>query len=97
MLIKPAIRDMGLVPIAQLQLAVGRRLANIDAGSAQPPEMFVSPARINNMEGSVTALESSLNEGEQHTVLLVHVMEERTDVTRVIELGAGTGYGRRDS
>ena len=73
-----------LAPRPYFQLAGAHRLVHADGlvGQCfgQPPEMFVPPLRIDVMVGLVTVGETIPDEGEQHAVLLIEAVEERTDM-----------------
>jgi hypothetical protein len=59
---------------------------HIDAGRRQSTEVFVPQLRIDDVESPVAALETVLDERQQHPVFLVGVAKEGTDMTCCAEL-----------
>ncbi|HEX5458909.1 MAG TPA: hypothetical protein VFX20_02975 [Steroidobacteraceae bacterium] len=92
-LIEITLLEMGSVPIAHLQLPGGLRFGGIDAGAAQPPQMFFPQLGIYDEEGSVTAREPLPEEGKQHPVFFVQIVKESTDVTRLKKMRTGASNG----
>jgi hypothetical protein len=85
---------MRLMPIAQLELLIRLQSSEINAGSGQPPAVFI-PLPEDQRHGRRPCRRTRIqpDEWEQYAVLLVHTVKESTDVTRVTELGSGTGNG----
>src|SRR5437016_3573185 len=88
-LVEAVVPQVRLGVDAQLELATllgGRR---VDPGRGEPPQMVTTLVAIHDMHRLVAAREPILNEREQHLILFLLVVEERTHMTSFGELGAG--------
>jgi hypothetical protein len=63
---------------------------------SQPLQMVLTLIRINHVNRLVATLEPILNERKQHAILFVVAVEERTNMTCFLELGASKGNWSRD-
>src|SRR2546422_6981102 len=67
-LIEVAIPQIGISPVAQLELPIFFCRGHIDVGRLQPPAVCLAQLGIDDMEGLLTARESILDErSEEHT------------------------------
>ena len=70
----------------QIELAALLRFRSIDPLRGQPLKVFGARIRIHDMNCSVAAFESVLDEGKQNRVLFLITVEQRTNMTYRIEL-----------
>ena len=91
-LIEPAIVEIGVGVDAKFELAVALCFRSVNAGSGQVPDMAIVALGADDMDRLMAAVEAILNEWQQNTVFFVLTIEERTDMTCLIEAGTGKRY-----
>jgi hypothetical protein len=95
-LIEASIAKVGFGVGSKLELSILLGCRRVDPYRGQPLQMVVMLTRINNVNRLVPTLKPVPDEGKQNPVLFVFTVEERADMTRFAELGAGKGDGRSD-
>jgi hypothetical protein len=88
-LIEPAIAEIGVGIDAKFELAAAPCFHGVDSGSGQVPDMAIVALGADDMDRLMAAVEAILNEWQQNTVFFFLTIEERTDMTCLIEVGTG--------
>ena len=88
-LIEPAIAEIGVGVDAKFELAAALCFHGVNSGSGQVPDMAIMALGADDMDRLMAAVEAILNEWQQNTVFFVLTIEERTDMTCLIEVGTG--------
>ncbi len=88
-LIEPAIAEIGVGVDAKFELAAAPCFHGVDSGSGQVPDMAIVALGADDVDRLMAAVEAILNEWQQNTVFFVLTIEERTDMTCLIEAGTG--------
>ena len=88
----PALKR-AVLPPPHLQLAAVHGLGHIDARIGQPAEMFFPPLGVDVMVSLVPVGETILDKRAKHAVLLIDVVEERTDMAILADCGIGKQQG----
>src|SRR5207253_11331218 len=70
----------GVCPGPDLQLPLALGVGHVDAALLQAAQVLGAVARIDEMQGPVTLVETFFDEGHEHAVLLLLAIEESTDV-----------------
>jgi hypothetical protein len=93
--IEAAIGEVDVGINAELELSVLLRNSRVNSYGTQALDMILTLIRIYDMNRLVATLKPILYEWEQDSVLLVRIVEESTDVTRLVELGSSERNGSR--
>src|SRR5260370_39718133 len=78
--IKGSALQMYVGPLKHFELPIFLPSGHIDSRRIQPLNVFVTPRRINDVNGFLARAESILNEWQQHTVVVVVTLEKSTDM-----------------
>src|SRR3954451_4997668 len=92
-LIEAVAAHVSVLPSPQLELARTHRLLNVDAGFGEALQMLSLQLGIDDVERLVATVEAVFDEGAQHPVLLIDVVEESANVTVLTETAPGTSHG----
>src|SRR5205085_11838859 len=84
-LIEAAHAEKGLVPGAQFELATRLGGGHVDPLSLESPHIIRTLRGIDDMKGPLAALEALPNEGRHDQLLLIGAIEERADVTVLVQ------------
>jgi hypothetical protein len=88
-LIEVAFAQIGVSPIAHLELATLLCRIHINAGGPQPPLVFLTQHGIDDMEGLLSAFETFFDERKQQSILLVSTVKEPADMASCAKLRTG--------
>jgi hypothetical protein len=88
-LIEPAIAEIGVGVDAKFQLAAALCFRSVDSGSGQVPDMAIVALGADDMDRLMAAVEAIPDEWQENAIFFVLTIEERTDVTCLIEVGTG--------
>ena len=69
------------VPLAQVELPSLLRRGGVDADRRKLSDVVRSPARIDDVNGLLTAVETVFDEREQDPIVVVAAVEKSADVT----------------
>jgi hypothetical protein len=94
--IEVAIREIDISIDAKFQLSALLRSRRIDPCLNQALEVVLTLIRIDDMNCLMPTLESVFYEWQQNPILFVWAVEERADVTRLVDLGTSKRNGSRD-
>jgi hypothetical protein len=91
--IKATVSKVSIRIRSKFELASFLRRRSIDPGGGKALDMFTVLARVNHMDGLVATFETIFDKWQQHTIFLVIVIKQCTNMTHFTEFGTGKGNG----
>jgi hypothetical protein len=92
-LVKAVSAERTISPGPDLELTPVHCLLNIDTYFGDPLEMFFPQVGVNEMKGFIPSVETIFDKRAKHSVLLVGVIEESTNMMLAGDITAGKPHG----
>lgn len=92
--VEETIFQVGILPVANFELAGTFRGIDIDAGGAASAEVFLTIAGVDDVKQFLAPVESFLKEGHEDLVLFLSRVEKSADVPGLLEGAPGEANGR---